>query len=136
MGADQRGVQEAIARFGREAAIAAPAWLPLPSTPFISSIEQTGNPGNEAAFGTVNYDLPSDGGSEVNWLKQHLAANGYELDDRTSAIDNFGGADAVVSATDPASGRRVTFVNVRRLDGANLRVTFEDPQAERDTSSL
>ncbi len=120
----------------RVAEITVPAWLQLPSTPFISSIEYSGEAGAESSFGTVAYDLPSSGTSEVVWLKQHLSAAGYVLDDRTSTIDNFAGADVVVSAFDPATGRRVTFVKIVTSVGATLRVTFEDPQAGTKLSDL
>lgn len=116
--------------------IVAPAWMPLPSKPFISSIEYAGEAGVEAAFGTIIYDLPTDGASEINWLTAQLKAAGYSIDDRTSAIDNFAGADAVISAKNFSSGRRVNLVNTIRMDGATLRVTFEDPSADTYVSLL
>ena len=116
--------------------IVTPAWMPLPSRPFISSIEYAGEAGVEAAFGTIIYNLPTDGASEVNWLKAHLAAAGFAVDDRTVALDNFAGADSVISARHFSSGRRVGIVNTIRMDGATLRLTFEDPQAGAYVSLL
>ena len=116
--------------------IVTPAWVPLPSRPFISSIEYAGEAGVEAAFGTIIYNLPTDGASEVNWLRTHLAAAGYAVDDRTAALDNFAGADSVISARNFSSGRRVSIVNIIRMDGATLRLTFEDPQAGAYVSLL
>jgi hypothetical protein len=118
------------------AAIVAPAWLPLPSRPFISSVEYSGEAGAEAAFGTILYVLPSDGKSEVVWLKEHLKAQGYAIDDRTAAIDNFAGADVVISAHDRVTGRRVNLVKSSTVEGASLRVTFEDPTAGTYVSLL
>lgn len=116
--------------------IVAPAWVPLPSRPFINSIEYAGEAGVEAAFGTIVYNLPTDGASEVTWLKAHLAAAGFALDDRTAALDNFVGADTIISARNFSSGRRVNIVNTIRMDGATLRLTFEDPQAVTYVSLL
>jgi|JI10StandDraft_1071094.scaffolds.fasta_scaffold87049_5 hypothetical protein len=118
------------------AEIAVPNWLALPSTPFISSIEHTGEAGMEASFGTIAYVLPSDGSSEVTWFKEHLKADGYTIEDRTAAIDNFIGADTVISASQQATGRRVILVRTNTLDGADLRVVFEDPQAGAQVSEL
>lgn len=116
--------------------ITAPDWIPLPSKPFITSIEYAGKAGSEAAFGTILYDLPTDGAAEVNWFKEHLKAYGYAVDDRTAAMDNFAGADVVVSARSFSSGRRVNIVSMRRVDGSSLRVTFEDPLAGTYVSLL
>jgi hypothetical protein len=116
--------------------ITAPDWIPLPSKPFISSIEYAGEAGSEAAFGTILYQLPSDGASEVTWLKEHLKSYGYAIDDRTLAIDNFAGADVVISARDFSSGRRVNIVATRTVDGATIRVSFEDPLAGTYVSLL
>ena len=116
--------------------VAVPSWLALPSTPFISSIEHTGEAGMEASFGTIAYALPSDGNSEVTWFTEHLKADGYTIEDRTSAIDNFVGADTVLSASHQSTGRRVTLVRTHTIDGADLRVVFEDPQAGAMVSEL
>lgn len=116
--------------------ITVPAWLQLPSKPFISSIEYAGEAGAEAAFGTILYDLPTDGASEINWIREHLKAQGYSIDDRTASVDNFAGADVVISARDFVSGRRVNVVSIGRMDGANLRITFEDPSADSFISAL
>lgn len=118
------------------AAVAVPDWLSLPSTPFISSIEYSGEAGQESSFGTIAYILPSDGSSEVNWFKEHLKADGFEIEDRTSAIDNFVGADTVISASQQSTGRRITLVRTHTIDGADLRVVFEDPQAGAMVSEL
>lgn len=118
------------------AAISVPQWLNLPSTPFISSIEYSGEIGVEAAFGAIAYSLPSDGSSELNWLKAHLEADGFQIDDRTSTIDNFAGADTVISAENAATGRRVILVRVQTIEGANLRVSFEDPLAGLQISGI
>lgn len=117
-------------------AVAVPAWLNLPSHPFISSVEFSGEVGVESSFGSVAYALPSDGAAEVEWLKQHLIADGYQIEDRTSSMDNFVGADAVISATQASTGRRVMFVRTQTLDGADLRLSFEDPLAGTQLSEL
>lgn len=120
----------------RVAEITVPAWLQLPSTPFISSIEYSGEVGAESSFGTISYDLPSNGAAEVVWLREHLSVAGYVVDDCTSAIDNFAGADVVMSALHPATGRRVSFVKIDLVSGSTLRVTFEDPLAGTKLSDL
>lgn len=116
--------------------IVVPAWLDLPSKPFISSIEYSGQAGAEAAFGTILYDLPTNGVSEVTWIKKNLKQHGFSIDDRTASIDNFAGADVVISASDPITGRRINLVGTTRMDGADLRITFEDPTAESYVSLL
>lgn len=116
--------------------IVVPAWLDLPSRPFISSIEYSGQAGEEAAFGTILYNLPSNGTAEVNWLKKNLESKGFAVDDRTAAMDNFAGADVVVTATDMVTGRRINLVGTNRPDGADLRITFEDPTVESYVSLL
>ena len=116
--------------------IVVPAWMQLPSRPFISSIEYSGQAGQEAAFGTILYHLPSNGTAEVNWLKKNLESKGFSVDDRTAAMDNFAGADVVVTATDMVTGRRINLVGTNRPDGADLRITFEDPTVESYVSLL
>lgn len=116
--------------------IVVPAWMQLPSKPFISSIEYSGEASSEAAYGTILYNLPSDGTSEVAWIKAHLKQQGFAVDDRTNAIDSFAGADVVVSASDPVSGRRINLVGISTLEGSSLRITFEDPSAVSYVSVL
>jgi hypothetical protein len=125
-----------VQRIAATSDIVVPAWLDLPSRPFISSIEYSGQAGAEAAFGTILYDLPTNGVSEVTWLKKHLKQQGFAVDDRTAAIDNFAGADVVITATDMVSGRRINLVGTTRMDGADLRITFEDPTVESYVSLL
>lgn len=116
--------------------IVVPAWMQLPSRPFISSIEYSGQAGVEAAFGTILYELPTDGSSEVAWITEHLKEQGFQVDDRTSGLDNFAGADMVISASEPVNGRRLNIVAVTTMHGSSLRITFEDPTAESYISLL
>jgi hypothetical protein len=117
--------------------IVTPAWMPLPSRPFISSIEYAGEAGVEAAFGTIIYSLPTDGASEVNWLTAHLA--GSRLLPSTTAPRRStispGPIPSSAPATSPAAGASI-IVNTIRMDGATLRLTFEDPQAGAYVSLL
>ncbi|NMD08182.1 MAG: hypothetical protein GYA66_09405 [Phyllobacteriaceae bacterium] len=116
--------------------VAVPGWLNLPSTPFINSIEYSGEAGREASSGMIFYNLPSDGASEMVWLMEHLKAEGYSIEDRTTTIDNFAGAKAVISASDLVTGRQVIFVRQQTIEGANLRIMFEDPLAGTRLSQL
>ncbi|MBL8791524.1 MAG: hypothetical protein JNM45_13595 [Rhizobiales bacterium] len=125
-----------VERIADTSEIVVPGWLELPSKPFISSIEYSGQAGAEAAFGTILYSLPTNGTSEVQWIEKNLKAKGFAVDDRTAAIDNFAGADVVITATELVSGRKINLVGTTRMDGSDIRITFEDPTAGSYVSLL
>jgi hypothetical protein len=112
----------------QDVAISVPAWLKLPDSEFVSSIEYSGDPGAESHRGAVTLELPSDGQSELAWLMAHFRAHGYQIEDRTSSLDQFGGPAGFVTAVDEVSGRSLSLVVEPRADGAILRITFEEPE--------
>jgi len=111
----------------QDTSISIPSWLELPDTEYVTSIEYTGEAGNESSRGAVTMDLPSDGQGEMNWLSAHFRAHGYQIADRTSSLDQFGGTGDILTAVDKVTGRSLTIVNTPSTEGATLRISFEEP---------
>lgn len=111
----------------QDTSISIPAWLVLPDDEYVTRIEYTGEVGLESSRGAVTLELPSDGQAELVWLSAHFRAHGYQIEDHTSSLDQFGGTAGIVTAYDDATGRRLTIVNTPSTDGATLRISFEDP---------
>jgi hypothetical protein len=113
--------------FAEESQITVPTWIGRSLSPYLTSVQYSGEPGNESQAGSLLFQLPSDGHQQVSGLTARFAAMGFLVEDRTTSLDNFAGAEQVISATDPVSGRRVVISNTPNLQGALLRLHFEDP---------
>ena len=108
--------------------ITVPLWLHLPSNQYITSVENSGNPGEEASSGAVVLALPGDGEKEMLWLAASLKAGGYQVEDSASHLGQYVSTDGVAIATDSSTGRRVIMVRTQSQDGTILRVSYNDPQ--------
>ncbi|MFO1034987.1 MAG: hypothetical protein U1E15_13280 [Hyphomicrobiales bacterium] len=115
--------------------LAVPGWLGLSGSTSLTSIQYEGEPGYEWSRGTLTFKIQDDGAAEMKRLAVRFAGRGFFIEDRTSSLDNFAGADSVTSAVDPVSGRKVLFSNIRTLDGSLLRVHFEEPPGQRTFGS-
>jgi hypothetical protein len=80
--------------------IAVPVWLGLGKAPYLTSVAA---------------------------MSQRFAGRGFMVEDRTSSLDNFMGADSVASATDPVTGRTAVYSLTQTKDGALLRLQFTEP---------
>jgi hypothetical protein len=107
--------------------IAVPVWLGLGKAPYLTSVEYAGEPGAEWQRGTLTFVLPDNGISTVAAMSQRFAGRGFMVEDRTSSLDNFMGADSVASATDPVTGRTAVYSLTQTKDGALLRLQFTEP---------
>ncbi len=113
-----------------------PAWLQLPESEFVTSIEYTGELGEEAARGNVLMNLPSDGDAEMAWLAEHFRAQGYHVTHEGASLAQIPGVVAVVVASESLSERRVTIIQSQDAEGASIRLSFEDPMIGAQVSAL
>ena len=104
--------------------IAIPLWLHIPSRRYITSIENSGNPGDEASRGAVVLALPGNGDIELQALEASFTAMGYQFESQPSYVASSG----MVIATDSSTGRRVVIERNQIDDGVILRVSYDDPK--------
>lgn len=114
----------------REEPIRAPAWVTLPQHSEVLSVALDGGPGNEASLGYVDVAIASEGDGALASLKASLAQKGYLIENAMTGADVLFGASAMILASDPATGRKLRFIELDTSAGRVLRVFFNDPAPE------
>jgi glutathione S-transferase len=122
------------AQFGnvatREDPIQAPAWVTLPERGEVLSIALDGGPGNEASLGYIDVAVADEADQILSLLKTRLAAKGYLVENAMTGADVLFGASDMIVASDPATGRKMRFIELNTPAGPVLRVFFSDPAPE------
>lgn len=114
----------------REEPIRAPAWVMLPESGEVLSVAFDGGPGNEASVGYIDVAVAENTGQTLPSLNTRLAQKGYRVENVMSGADVLFGASGMIVASDPASGRKMRFVEIDTPAGPVLRVFFNDPAPE------
>jgi hypothetical protein len=118
-----------------ETVMTVPLWLALPDQGYVTSVEYTGDAGEEFSRGAVTLDLPSDGQAEMDWLTAHFAGHGYRLDDRGTGPDPFR-QTAVAFVTSPDDKRFIVISLDRQDQSSRLRIEFDDRPSTEVASAL
>lgn len=114
----------------REDPIRAPDWVMLPENGEVLSVALDGGPGNEASVGYIDVAVAENTGQTLSSLKTRLARKGYWIENAMSGADVLFGASDMIVASDPATGRKMRFVELDTPAGPVLRVFFSDPAPE------
>ena len=108
-------------------AVVAPAWVMLPEKGEVLSVALDGGPGQEASLGYIDVAVAEETARVLSSLKARLAEKGYRVENAMTGADVLFGASDMVVASDPASGRKIRFVELNTPAGQVLRVFFSDP---------
>lgn len=114
----------------REDPIQAPAWVILPEHGEVLSIALDGGPGSEASVGYIDVAVAENTGQTLPSLQARLAQKGYRIENAMTGADVLFGASDMIVASDPATGRKMRFVELNTPAGPVLRVFFNDPAPE------
>jgi hypothetical protein len=109
--------------------IAVPPWVTLPEGCEVLSIALDGGPGNEASLGYVDLNLAGKSGVLAS-LADTLLGKGYVLQNESASPDTALSAHAMLSANDPATGKRLRIAELNTPAGPVLRIYFNDPTPE------
>lgn len=114
----------------REEPIRAPAWVMLPENGEVLSVAFDGGPGNEAALGYVDVAVAEQAGQALSSMKSRLERKGYRVENTLTGADVLFGVSDIIVASDPATSRKMRFVELDTPAGRVLRVFFNDPAPE------
>jgi hypothetical protein len=84
----------------------------------------------EASVGYIDVAVAENTGQTLSSLNTRLARKGYRVENAMSGADVLFGASGMIVASDPATGRKMRFVELNTPAGPVLRVFFNDPAPE------